>query len=76
MEIGLENAIGAVHSAKYSGMKNGIITAGIMAGAGAVPNYSTFVLGDIESLFGKGNRIIAMVDKIIHLFGIMDSFRF
>jgi len=65
MEIGLENAIGTVHAAEGTGVKNGIITAGIVAGARALPDDSPFVNGDEEQGLGKPDGILGLVDQIV-----------
>ena len=51
MKICLENAIGAIHGAKGACMKDGVVTAGVMAGTWTFFNDCPLILRDVKGLF-------------------------
>ncbi len=48
MKIGLQDAVRTVHSTKRTAMQNGVITAGVVAGTGALANQRTLIGGDVK----------------------------
>ena len=71
MKIGLQDAVGTIHGAEGAHMKDHIIAAGIMAGAGALPDERTPVPIQEQHLFSLLNRIIMGHDRIINLAGVV-----
>ena len=73
MEIGLQDAIGTIHTAKRSHVQNLIAAAIVFPSSGAGFDKGPFVFAQYQSLFPPGDRIITVVDIRIGLFEVVNN---